>query len=90
MQGLTQARTKLSQFPDNSLLIQLFAYLNNALLFVDISRRQIQSTIDSILPDRISAQAVQEAGEDLATLLGKVLEGKISVERVITLIEEYP
>ncbi len=35
-------------------------------------------------------EAVQEAGEDLATLLGKVLEGKMSVRRAITLIEELP
>lgn len=35
-------------------------------------------------------EVVQEAGEDLATLLGKVLEGKISVNRVITLIEKLP
>ena len=88
IQGLNQAKNKLSR-RDNTLLIQLFASLNNALLFVDTSRRQIQTTVDGISPTNVPMEVVQEAGE-VATLLGKVLEGKMSVSRVITLIEKLP
>lgn len=83
-EGLNLARVRLSRLPDNGLLIQLFAYLNNALLFVDNSRSRIQTTFDRISADDVTTHAqIQEAGEDLATLLGLTLEVKIEVERII-------
>jgi len=85
--GLNIARPILYRFPENAILIGLFATLNNNLLFVDISRRRIQLTIDSIsLPD-IAVELIQEAGEDLAELLGRTLENKILVSRALAILE---
>ncbi len=39
--GLNPIRVSLNLFPGNALLIQLFAYLNNALLFTETLRRRI-------------------------------------------------
>jgi hypothetical protein len=55
-----------------------------------MSIRQIQFTIDSISPTNTFVEAVQEAGEDLATLLGRVLETKILVSRILTRLENIP
>lgn len=82
-EGLNLTRSVLSRFPDNDLLIQFFAYLNDVLLFVDIARGQIQATIETISPDEVPAEIIQEAGEDLGTPLGRVLEAKISVRRIV-------
>lgn len=90
LQGLSRVRTELSRFPDNTLLIQLFASLNNALLFVEISRQQIQTTIRSISLNDVPVEATQEAGEDLATLLGRTIETKILVSRTLSRLENFP
>ncbi len=70
------------------MLVQLFATLNNALLFRDNSRRRIQITVDSISLPNIAAEVIQEGGEDLAELLGRVLESKILVNRVVQILED--
>ncbi|MFB2920067.1 MULTISPECIES: hypothetical protein [Aerosakkonema] len=81
--GLTQVRAALSRFPENVIMIQFFAYLNDVLLFVDICRRRIDSILERITPNDVAYTEIQEAGEDLGTLLGRVLETKIEVERII-------
>lgn len=83
-EGLNLARAALSRFPDNTMLIGLFAYLNNALLFVDYSRADIQTTVDNISPADVPAEIIQETGEGLAELLGRILEVKINVNRIKT------
>lgn len=75
------------RFPDNVTLIGLFATLSNALLFVENSRRRIQITVDSILPENVRSQVIQEAGEDLAELLGRVLDTKMLVNTVMTRLD---
>ena len=81
--GLNLARTALSRFPDNVLLIQFFAYLSDVLLFVDISKRQLQITIETVSTTDVPTEVVQDAGEELATLLGRVLEAKIDARQII-------
>jgi len=90
IEGLNIARSKMSRFPDNLILIQLFASLNNAIFFVEISRRSIQSTVEDISPPDVTPLEIQEAGEDLSTLLGRVLEVKIGVDRTITRLSNFP
>ena len=41
-EGVNLVRPLLSRFPDNVRLIQFFTFFNNALLFVEISRRRMQ------------------------------------------------
>jgi len=77
VQGLTQVRQVISLFGDNPILIKFFSTLNNALLFVEISRRRVQITVNRIVPVNVTVEEIQEAGEDLGTELGRVLEVKV-------------
>ena len=84
IEGLNIVRPALSRFPDNAILIQFFAYLNNVVLFVETYKRQSQNTIERISANDVTAAEIQEAGEDLGTILGRVLETKIGIRRIIT------
>jgi hypothetical protein len=86
--GLNLVKSILSRFPDNARMIELFAVLTNVLLFVEISRRRIQFTVDTISSPMLSAEVIQEAGEDLAEMLGRVLENKMLVSRTVAVLED--
>lgn len=87
IEGLNIVRPALSRFPDNAILIQFFAYLNSVLLFIETYKRQSQNTITRISANDVTAAEIQEAGEDLGTLLRQVLETKIEVVGIITRLE---
>jgi hypothetical protein len=87
-EGLNLVRPILSSFPDNTILTQFFASLNNTLLFVEISRRRIQITVNRISRTNVIAEDLEEVREDLGTELGRVLEAKMSVKRIITRLRE--
>jgi hypothetical protein len=80
--AIDKVRSLLSSFPDNVLLASFFAALNNTLLFVEISRRRIQITINRISGRNVTASDILEVGEDLGTELGRVLEAKMSMKRI--------
>lgn len=86
-QGINLVRPILSQFPDNVRMIQFFAFFNNILLFVEISRRRIQTTIERLEETDVTGADIQEGGEDLGSLLGQVLETKIAVRDVNASLE---
>jgi hypothetical protein len=88
MNGLKLVKLILSRFPDNARMIELFAVLTNVLLFVEISRRRIQFTVDTISSPNLSAEVIQEAGEDLAEMLGRVLENKMLAGRIVAILED--
>jgi len=75
-EGLNLVRLKLLSFPDNALLIQLFAYLNNFILFVETARRRIDYSKAVLATDIATNEQIQELGENLATLLGLTLKLK--------------
>lgn len=77
-------RVILDRFPDNAILIQFFASLNNFLFFVENARRRIQSIVVTISPDDATAEDIREGGEYLATLLGVVLEARVEVRKIFT------
>lgn len=87
-EGLFILRTLLAggEPTDDVSLVQLYATLSNALLFTEISRRRINDTV-AYLQDR-SSETLQAAGEDLAELLGRILDTKIMVTRTTTIIRE--
>ncbi|MFB2834467.1 hypothetical protein [Floridanema evergladense] len=89
-EGLSIVREVLSLFPENAIMLQFFAALSNTLLFIEISKRRIQITINRISPVDVNAEEIQEAGEDLGTELGRVLEAKLSVRRIINRLQELP
>ena len=53
-------------------------------MFIENSRRRIQNIMERMLTDEITAEEIQEAGEDLGALLGQVLETKIEVRQILT------
>ncbi len=88
-EGLNLVRPILSLFPENVKLIQFFAFFNNSLLFIEISQRRIEATVDRISAPDVTIEEIQNAGEDLGTLLGWVLETKILGRRIISILEEF-
>lgn len=62
IEGLNFVRRKLSSFPDNALLIQVFAYLNNFILFVETSRRRIEYSQVILATDIATNEQIQEIG----------------------------
>jgi hypothetical protein len=82
-EGLRLVRSGLSRFPDNAILIQFFASLNNFAFFVENVKPRIQSIVVTISPDDATVEEVAEAGEYLASLLGVVLEAKVEVDQIL-------
>ena len=67
---------------------QHFAYLNTILFFLETARRQIQTAIDTISDEDVPTELIQEAGEDLGTLQGKIIEEKIRLQRILDFLED--
>jgi hypothetical protein len=77
IEGQNLARIILDKFPNNARLVRFFATFSNALLFVEVEKRRIRSIIENIaLLDVITAEDIQEVGEDLSAEMGRVLETK--------------
>lgn len=51
------------------------------------TQQEIVTIVDRISPDDVQAEVVQDAGEELGDLLGRVLEAKIGMERIIARLE---
>ena len=85
--GLSILGAALDIFPNNNILVQFFASLNNILFMAENYKRQIQTIVERISPDHVRTEVVQDAGEELGDLLGRVLEAKIGMERIIDRLE---
>ncbi len=85
---LNLVRRNLALFPNQVILTQYFAYINTVLFSVETYRRQVQATVETLSPNDVPPEVITEAGEDLGTLLGRVLETKIALRRIITRLEE--
>lgn len=82
-EGANLARAILTLFPDNFIVIQLFAFLNASLILVETSRQQIQILVENLSTTDVNTdEEIQEAVAGLATELGRVIETKIRVSRV--------
>ncbi|MDJ1167968.1 hypothetical protein PMG71_00845 [Roseofilum sp. BLCC_M154] len=82
-EGLRLLRPIMSSFPDNTILIQQFAYLNTILFFVQSSRKQINDGIELASDSAVSEEMIQELGETFGNLLGKVIEVKLKIETLV-------
>jgi hypothetical protein len=71
-----------------SLIVDSLYKFNNFLLFVEISRRRISITVNRLSSNDVTTTEILEAGEDLGTELGRALEVKISVRRIIARLQE--
>jgi hypothetical protein len=83
IEGLNLIRPILTSFPNNVILTRFFASLNNTLLFVEISKRRIQITVNRIVSSGTTDNDILEVGEDLGMELGRVIEAKISVRQIV-------
>ena len=81
-QSIRLIRSRINLFPKNIILIQLFATLNNYILFVENTRRRISEIERYLSKEDLSDDELQEAGEDLSEQLGRVLEAKIIVNNI--------
>ena len=88
-EGLQIARLRLNAHPNNSYLIQIFASLGNYLVFVETSRRRIDYSQVIVASDSVTETQIQEVGEILSELLGRVLEAKIVVKRIKARLENW-
>lgn len=86
-EGLNRVRELLSRFPNNAILIQFFAYLKSVLLFVETCKRQTQDIVELLSTTDVNPEEIQEVGEDLGSILGRVLETKIEVMRTIARLQ---
>lgn len=85
--ALNIVRRNLSFFPNNVIMTQYFAYLNTVLFSVETYKRQVQAIVEIISATDVPTEVIQEAGEDLGNLLGRVIESKIAVRRIISRLE---
>ena len=85
--GLNLIRQRLSLFPESEILMQFFAALSNILFFVEINRGRISNLVEQISPNDVPAQVIQDTGEDLGLILGRVLEAKINANQLKTRLE---
>ncbi len=85
--GLSLLRPALAIFPNNDILVQFFAYLNNAVFLVEIYRRRIEANVELLSADNVPVFVIQDAAEELGDLLGRALESKMGIERIINRLE---
>ena len=75
-------RPLLNTFSDNGILIQLFVTLNNFQFFGSTRRQRVENIANQISSDA-SGDVIQEAGEELATFLGEILEARTNVNNIM-------
>lgn len=85
--GLIIASQLLDRFPNNARLIGLSANISNGLFFVDSIRNRIENIIQKISGNNVSIEAIQEAGEELSEIWGRILECKMTVSRSVSILE---
>jgi hypothetical protein len=85
--GLAIARQLLEQFPNNTALIGLSANLGNGLFFVHSFKTRIETMVQGFSMQPASTESVQQLGEELSEILGRVLECKMTVDRSVSILE---
>jgi hypothetical protein len=81
-------RARITLFSENIRAIQIFATLNNYVLFAENTRRPIRETFQYLtINENLSDEDIQEAGEDLSEQIGRVLEAKIVVSNIKARLE---
>lgn len=88
-EGINIVYNRLDRFPNNTILIQIFAYFNNSILLVENLRRHIEYSKLILATNTANLEQIQEAGEDLSERLGQVLEAKVGVITVKTRLENW-
>ncbi|GFE67869.1 restriction endonuclease subunit S [Chroococcus sp. FPU101] len=85
--GLELLQSVISVFSKNAIMIRYYAYFNNVLFFVNLSRNKIETIKESLLSENLTTQLIQETGEDLSLMLGQLLETKIELNRILQILD---
>jgi len=85
--GMNLLRPLLALFPNNDILVSFFGSLNNSLFLVEIYKRRTKAIAELLLPENVDIEIVQNAGEELGDLLGRALESKIGLGKIIDRLE---
>jgi hypothetical protein len=88
-EGLDLARLILSRFPDNTIIIQFFGLLSNFLFLVANYRSRIQGILELLSAEDIPFETIQDSGQELATMLGVVLEAKMRVANILDRLKNF-
>ena len=88
IEGESILRQLMSLFSNNSSLIQFFAYFQTTRFFVVNARRRIKETIEKISTQQLDSQVLVDSGEDLAALLGEVIETKIKSRNLLNRLRD--
>jgi hypothetical protein len=86
-EGLNLTRELLSRFSDNAILTQFFASFSSLLFFVETYRNRVETIVEQLSVDDVPGSVIQEAGEDLGTMLGRVTEARINASRLKNRLE---
>lgn len=87
--GLNFAKISLERFPDNSVLIDLFAFLNASLFYAQRTRTIIEERLNYLaIIDRITEREIPEAGEEFSIELGRAIETRLRVINIIQRLEK--
>ena len=87
-EGENLLRQLMSLFSNNASLIQFFAYFQTTRFFVVNARRRIRETMEKLSARQIDPIVLTESGEDLATLLGEVIETKIRSRNLLNRLRD--
>lgn len=87
-EGENLLRQLMSLFSNNASLIQFFAYFQTTRFFVVNAKRRIRETIEKLSAQQIDPQVMTESGEDLATLLGEVIETKMRSRNLLNRLRD--
>jgi hypothetical protein len=86
--GLALASHLVERFPNNATLISLSAKVGNGLFFVSSFRNRIKSIVEGISGNNLSVKVVQQAGEDLSEMWGRIFECKMMASRSVSVLED--
>jgi hypothetical protein len=87
-EGENFLRELMSLFSNNASLIQFFAYFQTTRFFVVNARRRIRETMEKLSAQQDDPQILVESGEDLAALLGEIIETKLRSKNLLNRLRD--
>jgi hypothetical protein len=81
-------RELMSLFYNNASLIQFFAYFQTTRFFVVNARRRIRETMEKLSAQQVEPEILVESGQDLAALLGEIIETKLRSKNLLNRLRD--
>lgn len=88
-EGIQLSRILLDRFPENIIMIEMFAFLNSVIFLVDTEKNQVEKIIQTLVQiNNVTQEEIELAGQDLAAKLGRLLETKVRVIQITSRLED--